>query len=50
MAICLQIGELQKTKPFNTDNQLIALVRSCLQVDSKKRPTALQAQQHLKYS
>ena len=44
----LQFGELKKTKPFSNDDQLLTLVYSCLQVDSKKRPTAMQAQQYLR--
>ena len=44
----IQINELERTLPFSEDSQLLTLVRSCLQVDSSQRPSAVDAQKYLK--
>ena len=38
--LCVQIKELENEKPFLHNLSLIELVRSCLQVQSSKRPNA----------
>ena len=48
MYFCIQINELESTLPFSEDSQLLALVRSCLQVDSTQRASAVNAQKYLK--
>ena len=44
---CIKIGELETTQPFSNDDGLLKLVRMCLQVNSKERPSASQAQHYL---
>ena len=38
-----KVPELEQTQPFSEDSQVLSLVRSCLQVDWRKRPSALEA-------
>lgn len=44
-----QIHELQRTLPFSSDTQLVKLVKHCLQVNYKDRPSAVDAQTYLTY-
>ena len=45
--IILQILELENTQPFAKDIPLLKLIHSCLQVDNKKRLSAVDAQAYL---
>ena len=51
LIISLQIKELENTKPFSTEKEILNLIKSCLQVSGDARPTASNAvkvfKQHL---
>ena len=38
-----QTKELENTKPFSNETDLVTLVKRCLQVNSAERPTAKEA-------
>ena len=42
-----QIHEIRRTQPFSSDTHLLELIRLCLQVNYRNRPSAMQSQAYL---